>query len=231
MSWHWSCAVTSVARTTPPPPTAPHVRPLVCRRGDLPLRDRRPRRARPVATVAHAGHVRRCITAHSPTLVPGQQSDTRCTRRSKPRAPVVAEDRFDERRARARHKTVGRRATVRATDAFGWLWRQIWSAKDGGYGGATTADWYDRRPSHASRGYFRGSPKSRSVAGAERPQRNYIVSAAAPAAVMVLALPRGTSRWRSRRLESRAAAYFQLRGGAFRPLTSGSYVGARKGGC
>ena len=47
------------------------------------------------------------------TLVPqywlGQQSVSRCTRRSKPRAPIVANDCFVKGRARARHKTVRRR--------------------------------------------------------------------------------------------------------------------------
>ena len=39
--------------------------------------------------------------------------------------PVIADDCVDEGRARARHETVGARATVRATDAIGWLQRQI----------------------------------------------------------------------------------------------------------
>ena len=45
---------------------------------------------------------------------------------------------------------------------------------------------------------------------------------------MVLALPRGTARQRSRRLEIRAAAYFQFGVGDFRNSLSGSYGRARE---
>ena len=74
------------------PPTAPHTRPLVRHGEGFPLRDRHPRRALPVATGAHIGHLQRYITAHSPTSVLGQENVPRRTRRSKPTvgAPLIS---------------------------------------------------------------------------------------------------------------------------------------------
>ena len=129
----------SVARTAPPPdrPTCAPTRPP--RRRTFATRSS-------FAAVATSGNRRPHWTSStqdhslcSPASVPGQESDTRRIRQSKPRAPVVAGDCVDEGRARAQHETVGGGATVRATDAAGYLFSvSSWSAEEDGYSTANT---------------------------------------------------------------------------------------------
>ena len=159
-------------------------RPLYSGEG-LPLRDRRPQRALPVTTGAHTGHLRCYIRAHSLTSVLGQESHPRRIRRSKPRAPVIAEDCFAKGRARARHKTVrGALQCKRRTQLAGS------SARSGPLKMMATAA--RLRLSSKIDGRFHGrgglsEDNSKTDPSTEpQPRQKFIVSAAARAAVMVV---------------------------------------------